>query len=80
MSRFIEGESRTQATLFPEALDDYITEENPVRVVDIFVNELDLSNLGFKTIPAWTGRPAYHPVALNERRAAMLNRQTQERS
>ena len=64
MSRFIEGESRNQATLFTEALDDYITEENPVRVVDIFVNELDLSKLGFTTIPAWTGRPAYHPASM----------------
>jgi len=61
MTDFIEGEARTQATLFPERLDDYITEENPVRVIDVFIDNLDLSDLGFKTIPAMTGRPAYHP-------------------
>jgi len=61
MTDFIEGEARTQATLFPEALDDYITEENTVRVIDIFIDSLNLSSLGFKTIPAMTGRPAYHP-------------------
>jgi len=61
MTDFIEGEARTQATLFPEALDDYITEENPVRVIDVFIDSLNLTDLGFKTIPAITGRPAYHP-------------------
>lgn len=61
MSGFIQGEARHQTTLFPEALDDYITEENPIRVIDAFVDNLDLANLGFKTIPADTGRPAYHP-------------------
>jgi len=61
MTDFIEGEVRTQATLFPEALDDYITEENAVRVIDVFIDNLDLSDLGFKIIPAVTGRPAYHP-------------------
>ena len=61
MTDFIEGEARTQATLFPEQLDDYITEENAVRVVDVFIDSLDLSDLGFKTTPAITGRPAYHP-------------------
>jgi len=61
MTDFIEGEARTQATLFPERLDDYITEENPVRVIDVFIDSLNLSGLGFKTIPAITGRPAYHP-------------------
>lgn len=64
MSGFINGESRTQSTLFPEALDDYISEENPVRVVDVFVDSLDLSALGFKTEPAITGRPGYHPATL----------------
>ena len=59
MKRFIEGESRTQVTLLPECLDDYITEENPVRVVDVFVDELDLGALGFEGVdPAATGRPA----------------------
>ena len=65
MKRFIEGEERTQMTLLPECLDDYIVEDNPVRVVDVFVNELDLGTLGFNGIdPAATGRPAYHPVLL----------------
>lgn len=64
MTGFIEGESRTQATLFPERLDDYIAEDNPVRVVDVFVDELDIAQLGFKTVPADTGRPAYHPSTL----------------
>ena len=61
MTDFIEGEARTQATLFPERLDDYITEQNAVRVIDVFIDSLDLSDLGFKIIPAITGRPAYHP-------------------
>ena len=61
MTDFIEGEARTQATLFPERLDDYITEENAVRVIDVFIDNLYLSDLGFKAIPAITGRPAYHP-------------------
>ena len=64
MSGFIEGESRSQATLFPERIDDYIAEENAVRVVDVFVDELDLSGLGFKTLPEATGRPAYHPAMM----------------
>ena len=65
MKRFIEGEVRTQVTLLPECLDDYITEENPVRVVDVFVDELDLGALGFEGVdPAATGRPAYHPAVL----------------
>ena len=64
MSGFIEGKSRTQATLFPDQLDDYVTEENPVRVVDVFIDGLNLSGLGFKLEPAITGRPAYHPGTL----------------
>lgn len=65
MKRFIEGESRTQSTLLPEVLDDYIAEANPVRVVDVFVDELDLGQMGFEGIePAATGRPAYHPAVL----------------
>lgn len=50
MKRFIEGESRTQVTLLPECLDDYVAEENPVRVVDVFVDELDLGALGFEGV------------------------------
>ena len=65
MKRFIESESRTQATLFPERLDDWIAEDNPVRAVDVFVDELDLAKLGFEGAePAATGRPAYHPGTL----------------
>ena len=64
MSGFIVGEARTQATLFPERLDDYIAEENAVRVIDVFLDSLNLSGLGFKTEPANTGRPAYHPATL----------------
>jgi transposase len=65
MKCFIEGESRTQSTLLPEYLDDYIAETNPVRVVDVFVDELDLGKLGFAGVePAATGRPAYHPAVL----------------
>jgi transposase len=60
MKRFIEGESRQQVTLLPECLDDYIGEDNPVRIVDAFVEELDLLSLGFGGAdPAATGRPAY---------------------
>lgn len=65
MKRFIEGESRDQVTLLPECLDDYIGEDNPVRVIDLFVDELDMSSLGFDgAAPAATGRPGYHPSLL----------------
>jgi len=65
MKRFIQGEDRTQATLLPELLDDYVSDTNPVRVVDVFVDELDLGKLGFEGVdPASTGRPSYHPAIL----------------
>ncbi|MDC1287832.1 IS1182 family transposase [Gammaproteobacteria bacterium] len=64
MSGFIVGTCRTQATLFPDSLDDYIHEENAIRVIDAFIDSLDLAILGFKTVPADTGRPAYHPSTL----------------
>jgi transposase len=65
MKRFTEGEDRGQGTLLPELLDDYVAEDNPVRIVDIFVNELDPALLGFSRVqPAKTGRPAYHPIVL----------------
>src|SRR4029453_15400906 len=65
MKRYVEGEDRSQATLLPECLDDYIAEDNPVRAVDAFVEELDLKGLGFAGAdPALTGRPAYHPGVL----------------
>ena len=61
MSGFIEGEDRSQATLFPERIDDYVAEDSPVRVVDVFIDDLDVSGLGFRTEPNATGRPSYHP-------------------
>jgi transposase len=65
MKRFIEGEDRGQGTLVTELLDDYVAEDNPVRVVDVFVDELYLALLGFTRVqPAKTGRPAYHPAVL----------------
>ena len=65
MKRFIEGEDRTQVTLLPACLEDYVEAENPVRVVEVFVDGLDLGELGFVGVdPAATGRPAYHPAVL----------------
>ena len=65
MKRLIQGENRTQGIMLPECLDDYVAEANPVRVVDVFVDELDLGKLGFEGVdPAATGRPAYHPSVL----------------
>jgi transposase len=65
MTRFIEAEDRTQSALFPEQLDDWIAEDNPVRVIDVFVDELDLEALGFdRAQAAATGRPGYHPATL----------------
>ncbi|MEX0829775.1 MAG: hypothetical protein WD032_05995 [Nitrospirales bacterium] len=60
MSGFIEGEDRHQATSFPERLDDYIAEDSSVRVIDVFLDDLDLSGLGFTTHSKKTRRPAYH--------------------
>ena len=65
MTRFVEGEDRAQSTLFPERLDDYIAEDNPVRVIEAFVDALDLKELGFERHEAPTmGRPAYDPATL----------------
>jgi transposase len=65
MKRFIQSEDRSQSTLFPECLDDYIADDNPVRVIEVFVDELDLGTLGFEGAePKATGRPAYHPSVL----------------
>jgi len=65
MSHHIKGHSRTQTTLFPEALDDFVSEDNPVRVIDVFVNGLDLASLGFERVNAkLTGRPGYHPATM----------------
>src|SRR5436853_2572050 len=65
MRRFVEGADRSQNTLFPACLEDWIGEDNPVRVIDVFVEELDLAGLGFEGIdPEVTGRPSYHPSVL----------------
>ena len=64
MNGFIQGEDRHQATLFPERLDDYVAEDSAVRVIDVFIDDLDITGLGFKTEPNDTGRPAYHPSTL----------------
>src|SRR3982074_3712889 len=65
MTRFVGGDDRSQSTLFPERLDDYLGDDNPVRAVDVFVDELDLAKLGFDGVePEATGRPAYHPATL----------------
>ena len=65
MKRFIESEDRRQATLLPDSLEDYVTDDNPVRVIDVFIGELDLAAMGFAGVaPEATGRPAYHPATL----------------
>src|SRR6202011_2687025 len=65
MHRFIDGEDRMQQTLLPHCLEDYVGEENPVRVIEVFIEELDLAALGFSGVtPATTGRPGYHPSTL----------------
>jgi len=65
MKRFFEGAERGQSTLFHESLEDWIGEDNPVRVIDVFVDELDLAELGFNGVdPEATGRPSYHPSVL----------------
>ncbi len=65
MKRFVEEQDRMQATLFPERLDDYISPENPIRVIDAFVEKLDLEAIGFARVnPKVTGRPGYHPSTL----------------
>ena len=65
MGRFVEGSDRSQTTLLPECLDDWIDEDNPVRVIDAFVDAIGLGELGFDgVVPEATGRPAYHPGVL----------------
>src|ERR1700678_2402745 len=65
MKGFVEGEDRTQGVLLPEFLDDYVAEDNPVRVIDVFVDELDLRAVGFEgVVLEATGRPAYHPATM----------------
>jgi transposase len=64
MGHFVEGDDRYQAALLPSCLDDYVDQENPARVIDVFVDELSLGELGFEVVPAATGRPAYHPATM----------------
>ena len=65
MKRFVAGADRTQSTLLPESLDDWVDESNPVRVIDAFVDALNVGELGFDGIePAATGRPSYHASCL----------------
>ena len=65
MKRFVEGAGRRQVTLLPPCLDDYVAEDNPVRVVEAFIDELDLGALGFEgVVPEATGRPSYHPSTM----------------
>ncbi len=65
MARYVEGWNRSQSFLLPECVDDYVDENNPVRVVDAFVDALDLAQMGFgRAVPAETGRPAYHPAVM----------------
>jgi transposase len=65
VKRFVEGRDRRHGVLLPAYLDDYVSEENPVRVVEAFIDELDLAALGFSGVmPESTGRPAYHPAVL----------------
>jgi transposase len=65
MRRFVEQADRGQSTLLPECLDDFVDESNPVRVIDVFVDTLDLAEMSFDGVePAPTGRPSYHPSVL----------------
>ena len=65
MKRFVEGQDRAQLMLLPECLNDFVGEDNPVRVVDAFIEELDLAVLGFAgVVPEATGPPSYHPATL----------------
>jgi transposase len=65
MPGFVSGADRMQGTMFPAQLDDYVAEDNPVRVIDFFVDQLDLAKLGFGGVnPKGTGRPAYHPAVM----------------
>jgi transposase len=65
MKRFVEGEDRSQISLLPQCLDDFVGEDNPIRAIEALVEELDLHEMGFEGAePASTGRPAYHPAVL----------------
>jgi transposase len=74
MKRFVEGRDRSQSTLFPECLEDWVGEHNPVRVIDVFVDGLELAGLGFVRVePERTGRPGYHPSGRRLEREAGRN-------
>src|SRR5215468_4166364 len=73
MKRFVEGEDRRQGALLPHCLDDYVTENNPVRVIEAFIDELDLATFD-GVVPETTGRPAYHPATLLKIYLYYLNR------
>lgn len=63
MAGYVEGVDRSQATFLPDRLDDFVDADNPVRIVDAFVDALDLGGLGFvRAVPSSTGRPGYHPA------------------
>src|ERR1017187_4554940 len=65
MKRFIEGVDRTQVSLLPDCVDDYVGADNPVRVIEAFVDQLDLREMGFESVdPEMPGRPAYHPSVM----------------
>jgi len=65
MSGYIEGVSRDQVTLFPDRLDDWIDDDHPARVIEAFVDAMDLAGAGFvRMSPAQTGRPSYHPFGI----------------
>src|SRR5436190_19393253 len=75
MHRFIDGEDRMQQALLPHSLEDYVGEENPVRVIEVFIDELDLAALGFSGMtPAATGRPGYPSTLLKIYLYGYLNR------
>ncbi len=74
MKRFIEGEDRNQITLFPNRLEEYVAEDNPVRVVDAFVDRLDLGGLGFsRVVPRRTGHPIYRCPDLLKRKRPRIS-------
>ena len=65
MKRYMTGVDRAERLCFPERLDDYINDDNPVRAIDVFIEGLDLGQLGFERVPpSPTGRPCYHPAVL----------------
>jgi hypothetical protein len=64
MTRFIEGLDRSQTSLLPACIDDYVDEQSPVPAIDAFIDMLDLAELGFNVLPAATGRPGYHPATM----------------